>query len=162
MRRVTTAFSILVTASSLALAVGPASAAEVSRDSYKEAVEPICQVNAKANDRLLGSVRSEVKADKLKPAAAKFSKAAAALKSTVRQLKAVPQPSADGPRLTKWLGLVSAEAKGFETVASKLRVGNKGAASAKVIKLTNNASKANNVVIPFEFHYCKFNPSKYT
>ncbi len=137
-------------------------AAEVTRDSYKEAVEPICKVNAKANERILGSVRSEVKAGKLKSAAAKFSKAAAALKATIKQLQGVPQPSADEARLAKWLRYVGTEASIFESAAKKLRAGNKGGASSDVVKLTHNATQANNVVIPFEFHYCKFEPNKYT
>jgi hypothetical protein len=156
-----TALSLLAS-TALACFASTALAAEITRDSYKEAVEPICKTNAKANERLLGNVRNEVKTDKLKPAAAKFSKAAAALKRTVRQLKAVPPPSADQARITKWLGFVTGEARLFETVAAKLRAGDKAAASAKVIKLTHNATQANNVVIPFEFHYCKFEPNKYT
>jgi hypothetical protein len=151
-----------VLAALVALLAVPALAAEVTRDSYKEAVEPICKVNAQANDRILGGVRDEVKADKLRSAATKFAKAAKVLKTTIGQLKPVPRPSADQQRLGKWLGYIESEARLFESAAASLRAGNKTAASAKVIKLTHNATQANNVVIPFEFHYCKFEPSKYT
>jgi hypothetical protein len=146
----------VLAAASLALA------AEVTRDSYRAAVEPICQANTAANERILGGVRQEVKQGKLKPAALKFSKAAQALKRTIAELKAVPQPAADEARLAKWLGFVGTEAALFETGAQKLKAGNKTAAQSVVIRLTHNATLANNVVLPFEFRYCRFEPSRFT
>jgi hypothetical protein len=146
----------------LALVTSLAAAAEVTRDSYREAVEPICQANAQANERILAGVRSEVKAGKLGPAAAQFARAATALKKTQRQLTAVPQPPADAAKLTKWLGSVALEVSLFERIAVQLRAGQKGAAERTVSKLTSNADQANNQVIPFEFHYCRFEPSRFT
>jgi hypothetical protein len=150
------------TAAALAIFVGVAAAGEVTRDSYREAVEPICQSNTQANERILLGVRTEVKANKLKPAAAQFTRAATALKQTQRQLAAVPQPPADQAKLTKWLGAVKLEATLFEQIAAQLRAGKKGAAEHSVAKLTSNAAKANNQVIAFEFHYCRFEPSRFT
>jgi hypothetical protein len=146
----------------LALVTSLAAAAEVTRDSYREAVEPICQANTQANERILAGVRSEVKSGKLRPAAAQFARAATALKKTQRQLAAVPQPPADAAKLTKWLGSVKLEASLFERIAAQLRAGQKGAAEQTVAKLTSNATQANNQVIPFEFHYCRFEPSRFT
>ena len=62
----------LIVAMVLAVA---AFAAEVSRDEYEEAAEPICKTSAKANERILSGVRKEVQQGKLKPAATKFSRA---------------------------------------------------------------------------------------
>lgn len=146
----------------LVLATSLASAAEVTRESYREAVEPICQANAQANERILAGVRSEVKSGRLAPAAAQFSRAAAALKKTQEQLAAVPRPPADEARLAKWLSAVKLEASLFERVAAQLRAGQKAAAERTVAKLTSNANQANNQVIPFEFHYCRFEPSRFT
>ncbi len=139
-----------------------AAAEEVTRDSYKESVEPICKSNTQANEKILKGVRQEVKAGKLKPAGAQFAKAAKALKQTYAQLKAVPQPSADQARLTKWLGYVKTEADLFEAAAKKLKAGNKVGAQAVVIRLTHNANLANNEVFSFNFKYCRFEPSKFT
>jgi hypothetical protein len=140
----------------------PVAASEVTRDSYRAAVEPICQANTTANERILGGVRRQVKQGKLKPASLKFAKAAKALKRTVAELRAVPQPAADEARLAKWLGFVGTEAALFETAAQKLKAGNKTAAQSVVIRLTHNATLANNVVLPFEFRYCRFEPSRFT
>jgi hypothetical protein len=152
----------LVLAAMLLAVSAIAAGAEVSRESYREAVEPICKINTQTNERIFKGVRAEVRHNQLKPAALAFEKAAKALKRTLAQLKAVPQPSADKAKLAKWLGFVKAEADRFEAVAAQLRAGKKIAAEREVVKLTGNANRANNVVIGFEFEYCRFEPSRFT
>jgi hypothetical protein len=149
--------------SALALIVcGAAFAAEVSRDEYKEAAEPICKSNTQANERILAGVRQEVKAGKLKPAAAKFTKASVALKKALRELEAVPRPAADEARLAKWFSYVKIEAELFASAGKKLSAGDKAGAEHIVTQLTQNANKANNEVLPFGFRYCRFEPAKFT
>ena len=140
----------------------PAGAAEVSRDSYREAVEPICRSGTEANERILAGVRKQFNQGKLKPAATRFAKAAGALRGTIARLKAVPRPAADRARLAKWLRFVGVEAKLFQRTAAKLRAANKSGAQAMVIRLEHQANLANNVAIPFEFQYCRFEPSRFT
>jgi hypothetical protein len=144
--------------STASLALG----AEQTRETYTAQVEPICKVNTAANERILKDVKSEVKTGKLKPAAASFAKAASALKKTLAQLKAVPQPSADTAKLTKWLGYIEDEAELFEKTAAKLKAGNKNGAQAMAIRLTHTANLANNQVLAFEFNYCRVDPSQFT
>ena len=147
----------------LALIVcGAAFAAEVSRGEYKEAAEPICKSNTQANERILAGVRKEVKQGKLKPAAAKFTKASVALKKALKELEAVPQPAADEARLAKWFSYVKIEAELFASAGKKLAAGDKAGAQHVVTKLTQNANKANNEVLPFGFHYCRLEPAKFT
>lgn len=145
-----------------ALAAPFAQAAEITRDEYKEQVEPICKANVQANEKILKGVRAKVKAGKLKAAGTQFSQAANALHKAVVQLKAVPQPTADEARLAKWLKYVQEEEGLFRKTASKLKAGDKNGAQAMVIRLTHNANQANNQVLPFEFKYCRFEPSKFT
>jgi hypothetical protein len=140
----------------------PAAATEVTRDSYKEAVEPICKVNTEANEKILKGAKAEVQANKLAPAAIQFTKAAAALKKAYAQLAAVPQPSADKAKLAKWLSYVKAETQLFEATAAKLKAGNKLAAESMVVRLEHTANLANNQVAAFEFEYCRFEPSRFT
>jgi hypothetical protein len=137
-------------------------AAEITRTEYKEQVEPICHANTKANEKILNGVREEVKQGKLTLAATKFQKAATALKSTYRELAAVPRPTADEARLEKWLGYVKTEAGLFQGAAKALKAGNKNKAESYVVKLTHNATLANSTVLSFGFHYCKLQPSKFT
>jgi hypothetical protein len=140
----------------------PVAQAEVTPQSYKEAVEPICKSNTEANERILKGVRGKVKAGKLKAAGTQFARAAAALKKTHGELEAVPRPPADEAKLTKWLGYVATEATLFQKTATKLKAGDKNRAQAMVIRLTHNANRANNQVLSFEFRYCRFEPSKFT
>jgi hypothetical protein len=137
-------------------------AAEVSRDEYKAAAEPICKSSAQANERILAGVRKEVKLGKLKPAAVKFSKASKEQSQALRELEALPQPAADEARLTKWLSYLKIEAELFATAGKKLKAGDKAGAEHITAKLAQNANKANVQVLPFEFRYCRQEPSKFT
>lgn len=144
------------------LAAPFAEAAEVTRESYKEAVEPICRTNTKANERILKGVRQKVKKGKLKPAATQFTKAAKSTHRALGKLKAVPQPTADEARLSRWLKYIQQEEGYFRKIAKKLKAGNKNGAFKMQLQLEHTANQANNTVLPFEFKYCKVNPSKFS
>jgi hypothetical protein len=147
----------------LAMLAAPfAEAAEVTRESYKEAVEPICKTNVEANERILKGVKSKVQTGKLKAAATQFTKAAAALEKAYKQLKAVAQPPADKARLAKWLKYVQEEVGLFRKTATKLKAGDKNGAVRMQFRLEHTANQANNQVLPFEFKYCRAEPSKFT
>jgi hypothetical protein len=144
------------------LAAPFAQATEVTRESYKEAVEPICKTNVQANERILKNVRANVKADKLKLAASQFTKAAEALHKAIPKLKAVPQPTADQAKLAKWLKYIAEEEGFFVKIAKKLNAGDKNGATAMQIRLEHTANLANTEVIAFEFKYCRVEPSKFS
>jgi hypothetical protein len=151
-----------VAAVALVLLAQAAIGAEQTRETYVAQVEPICKVNTKANERILKGVKAEVRAGKLKLAAAQFSKAATALKETLKQLQAVPQPAADKARLMKWLGYIKTEVQLFERTAAKLKAGNKVGAEAMAVRLTHTVNLANGEVVAFEFKYCRADPSQFT
>jgi hypothetical protein len=135
------------------------------RDAYKALVEPICKSNSSAADRLLGPVKGWVKKDKLKQAGQAFSKAAVELEKTQKKLAAVPQPPEDAAKLGKWLSEIKAEVALMKTIAANFNKNTKAGkskATSLAVKLQNNATKANNNVIVFQFRYCKIDPSKYT
>jgi hypothetical protein len=156
---------VAILSGSLIIAVvlaATAFAAEVTRDEYKEAAEPICKTSAKANEQILSGVRKEVRQGKLKAPAAKFSKASKEQAQTLKQLEALSQPSADEARLAKWFGYLKIEAELFEQAGNKLKAGDKPGAEHVFAKLTPNANKANNQVLPFEFRYCRLEPQKFS
>jgi hypothetical protein len=157
-------FAALSTAvMSVAMLATPfAQAAEVTRESYKEAVEPICKTNTEANEKILKGVRKKVQKGELKAAGTQFEKAGKALHKAIVQIKAVPQPTADKAKLAKWLKYVGEEEKLFLKGAKQLKAGNKRGAQETVLRLNSNANQANNQVISFEFKYCRFEPSKFT
>jgi hypothetical protein len=154
---------LIVAAAVVALVLvvcGAAFAAEVSRDEYKEAAEPICKSSAKANEQILAGVRKEVKKGQLKTAAAKFAKASREQAQTLKELEALPQPSADEARLAKWFSYLKIEAELFATAGKKLKAGDKAGAQHVFAKLSLNINKANNQVLPFGFTYCRLNAAK--
>ncbi|HET7574642.1 MAG TPA: hypothetical protein VFJ99_05955 [Solirubrobacterales bacterium] len=152
------ATAVVVLAVAAPVAVGD----EVTRDSYKAEVEPICRANTKANERILRGVRPEVRRGKLVLAGRRFLRAAAALRQALRQIRAVPQPPADQAKLGRWLGYVKQEARLFRTGGKALKAGNKTKAQTVVVKLTHTANLANSQVLSFGFRYCKLNPAKFT
>lgn len=152
---------VFFTAVAMLLAAIPASAEEITPEAYKEQVEPICQKDTEANERILDGVRANVKAGKLKRASRQLSGAAKALKQARAQLAAVPKPAEDSARLTKWLAGVKTEAELFEAAATKLAKGEKNAAQKMIVRLQSNAMKTNNLVLSYQFRYCRLQPSKF-
>lgn len=152
---------LLFVAATALLGVIPASAAEATRESYKQDVEPICKTNAEANERILKGVKGKVRAGKLKAASKQVFAAARALTRTRAQLLQVPKPPADAARLTKWLAYVKTEVELFELLGRRLAKGEVRRTSPVVSRLYRTAIKANNLVVSFEFRYCRFEPSKY-
>ena len=144
------------------LSIVSLAAAEESREGYIAKVEPICQANSKANEKILKPVKKEVTQNKLALAAKQLDQAAKALKTTEAELEAVEQPPADAAKLSKWLGYVKTEASLFEQTGKALKSNNKNKAQQLESKLNANANSANAEVLSFSFHYCRFEPSKYT
>lgn len=148
--------AFFISAGALALA------AETTLDEYKEAVEPICRANSAANQRILAGVRAEVKEGKLKPAAAKFRRAAEALKQTHRELVAVPKPATEESRLRKWLEYVKEEVELLQNAAKALQHGQANRARRYVVIMTATANRANSQILPLDLRACLFHPGQYT
>lgn len=142
-------------------AVPGVAADEAEQKTYKEAVEPICKANTEANERILEGVKAKVKAGKLDAASKQVFAAARALKRARAQLLQVPKPAEDATRLTKWLGYVKTEVQQFEALGRKLANDEKNAAQKMVVRLYSTAKQANNLVLDYEFRYCRFQPSKF-
>jgi hypothetical protein len=137
-------------------------AEEQTRESYVASVEPICKTDKAASDHYLSGVKSLVKQDKLKLAGTDFGKAASALEKAEKQLAAVPQPPADASKLNQWLSGIKGEVSLMRTVGKAFKAGQKGRGTSLAVELQNNANKVNNLVIPFQFKYCRIEPSQYT
>lgn len=147
----------------LLMLVGAASAFALGPEAqtYKEEVEPICQANTEANEKILKGVRKEVREGKTKKASRQLFAAAKALKRARAQLVKVPKPAEDVARLTKWLNGVKTEVELLEATGRKLAKGEKNAAVRMVARLESNARKTNTLVLDYQFRYCRFNPAKF-
>jgi hypothetical protein len=138
-----------LTVASLALAE------ETTRSEYKATVEPICKQNAEANEDILAGVRAKVRQGKLKSAGRQFTRAAAALRSTLAKLRQVPPPAADAETLSEWLAGIEREASRLQETGKALIAGKRHRAETLVRKLTEGARETNAIVAGFGFHHCR-------
>lgn len=139
----------------------PSVAAEATRETFKAAAEPICKTNREANERVLDGARANVQAGKLKKASRQLFAGAKALKRARTQLLAIEKPTEDATRLTKWLKGIKTEVELLEATARKLANGDKNGAMKMIIRLKSNANQTNNLVLDYEFRYCRINPSEF-
>lgn len=150
-----------VVACMLAVGVPAASAAEISRDEYVALAEPICKTNVLANKRIFKGAKEQVKTGRLKAASRHFFRAATAFAKTIRQLEAVPQPTADEARLARWLGYLRTEKEIVAKIGSALAADDKHRASSYSVDLNANSNRANNTVLGFGFDYCYIDPARF-
>ena len=135
---------------------------DITREDYVAQAEPICKVNTLANRRIFKGVRKMVRQNKLDKAAKRFKRAAASLRTTISQLSDLPQPSADQTRLSKWLDYLNVERSFLTKIGKALAADNKFQAQNFIVRLRRNSNLANNTVLPFEFNYCRIDPSRFT
>jgi hypothetical protein len=155
--------ALLAVAATLLLA-GAAVAEETtpSRAEYVSQVEPICEANTIANERILKNVQVKARNGKLKEAGAQFIHASAAFGSTVGKLSAVPRPPEDDARLSRWLDQLRIVQKNLRGLGKALKAENRIRAAHERIRVERSANAANNVGFAFEFHYCRITPSRFT
>lgn len=160
----TTKPAIVATALCAALLTAPTAfaAEEPTRAEYKADVEPICKANTKANENILAGVQGKVNKGKLKQAGSQFTRAATALKGTLRQLKAVPKPVADEERLTEWLQRVDKQRTLLQEIGQALIAEKRRKAETLSVKLVSGARLTNALVVSFGFNYCRFETSDFT
>jgi hypothetical protein len=155
----------LIAAGALALTLslaGLAQAAELTRSEYSARVEPICKVNVEANKKIFKGAKEEVKSGELKKGSTHFFRAATALDKTIKQLEAVPQPSADEAKLGKWLGYLGTESELFTRIGKALAAGQKTQAQNLSVRLNRNSNLANSSVLAFGFNYCRIDPTRFS
>ena len=156
-----TGTTALLVAAFLAATAFAATSTE-ERETYVAAVEPICKTNTKSNEKILSGVRKKIQKGQLSVAAGQFSKASAAFGKAVKQIKAVPQPAADGAKLGKWIGYLETETKMLGEISKALKNNQKSKAQTLSVQLTRNGNQANNSVLGFEFDYCLIDSSKFS
>ncbi|HEX5762239.1 MAG TPA: hypothetical protein VFY04_03855 [Solirubrobacterales bacterium] len=153
--------AVVVLALVFAVPIAGAIEPDPTRDEYVAEVEPVCKANTEANSRILAGVKEQVKQGKLVPAGQRFIRAAGALGKSVRQIAAVPKPSADATKLEKWIGYLKQEKTYLQKIGKALKAGNKFQAQKYAVQLNRNNNKANNTVISFGFKHCRIDSSKF-
>jgi hypothetical protein len=139
------------------LAVAPLAAGEEgTRESYKAQVEPICQANRKANEKIMAGARARVNRGKLTLAGKQFIKVSGSVAGLVKQLAPIPAPAADVRRVEHWLGSIRLLKQRLRNVGKYYKAGEKIKAAHTSILAERAGLSANNTSIVFHFHYCRF------
>jgi hypothetical protein len=141
----------------LTLAVAPlARAEEPSRESYVAQLEPICQANRAANERIMNGAKERVSAGKLKPAGRQFIRVSRSFGSLIKQIAAVPPPPADSHRVERWLALMHLLEGRLLNVGKYFIEGEKIKATHESIQAERSGNSANNAIFALHFRYCRF------
>lgn len=145
-----------------ALGAQAALAAEVSREEYAKAAEPICKANTKANIRIFKGAKDQVREGKLKATSAHFFRARQALAKTISALSSLPRPTADEARLAKWISYLARERDLLGKIGAALRHEDKPGAQELSVRLNRNSNLANNAVLAFPFKWCRIDPGRFS
>ena len=144
-----TAFAMLV----IAPLVG---AEEQTRESYKTQVEPICQANRAANEKIMAGARQRVNRGKLEPAGKQFVRVSESFGGLIKRIVAVPPPAADSHRVERWVELMRLLKTRLRNVGKYFQAGEKIKGTHESILAERSGLSANNISIVFHFHYCRF------
>ena len=145
-------------------AVAAASAEEPTRPQYVEQVEPICQANTEANQRILKNVQAKARSRdpvRMKEAGAQFIHASAVFGKTVGKIAAVPRPPPDNERLLRWFKQLNIVREKLRKLGVALQEGDEIKAAHEQIRVERASNAANNVSFVFEFHACRLTKSRF-
>lgn len=158
---VTAAASVcLLISTGMGLAASPSSA-PVERAEYVRRLETICAPGASATSRAVKGVRANVSRGLLKRAAGQFARAAHIFEGTVKRISVVPRPSADMETLAKWFTDLHLQGSYLDKIAGALQTGEKIRAQGYEARFVHYGNAGNNVVLAFEFHTCRFEPTRF-
>jgi hypothetical protein len=164
MRGTLTTAALVIAATTLAAVSASAEilpGAVPTRAEYVAQVDPICKANTDENKRILQGASEKVNAGKLAQAGRQFTNASAAFGKSVREIKAVPRPPEDSPRLEKWFGFLKIVQTNLGKVGKALKEGNKVRAVHEKIRAERSSNAANNVSFVFGFRYCHLKASQF-
>lgn len=133
----------------------PAHAEEQTRETYNAQVEPLCQANRQANERIMSGARQRVNKNELDAAGKQFVRVSHSFGGLIKRLALVPPPPADGRRVERWLQLMRLLEARLRLVGRYFKAGEKIKATHESILAERAGLSANNISIVFHFHYCR-------
>jgi len=153
-----TALAVLLIATLAVAAI--AHADEPTREAYVAAVEPICKRDREAGERILTDTRENIREGRLAVAGRELIRASERFGLTIRQLVAVPRPSADEERLQKWFKFLRIVRDRIRQTGKLYKEGRRLQATHQSIRAERSGNAANNVSFVFGFHHCRLGGSR--
>jgi hypothetical protein len=139
------------------LAVTPLVAAdEQTRETYKTQIEPICEANRAANERIMDGARERINKNELGPAGRQFIQVSASFGGLINRLTTIPPPAADKRRVSRWFEQMRLLKTRLRNVGKYYKAGEKIKAAHESILAERSGISANNISIVFKVRYCRF------
>jgi hypothetical protein len=141
---------------------GAAHGDEPTRESYVATVDPICQRDREAGERILRGTKDNIRDGKLGVAGRKLIRASERFGKTIRQIVTVPRPSADETKLQKWFGFLRIVKERIRKTGKFYKEGKRLKATHESIGAERSGNAANNVSFAFHFRYCRLSRSRFS
>jgi hypothetical protein len=129
---------------------------EQTRETYKAAVEPICQANREANERIMEGARERVNKGKLELAGKQFIRLSGSFGGMITKLLPIPAPPADDHRIDRWFEQMRLLKQRLRNIGKYYKAGERIKATHESILAERAGITANNTTVPLHFHYCRF------
>jgi hypothetical protein len=155
---------LLIALTGLAIAIAPVFASageEPTRPEYVATLEQICKPGTEATQRAVHGIRHDVRSERLRLAASKFSQARRIFAHTVDSISSVPRPEADRRALERWFTALGRERVYLGRIVTVLRAEDVAGFQRVSADFIHQGNRANNVVVSFGFNYCSFKPSRF-
>jgi hypothetical protein len=134
----------------------PAAAAEQTRESYKELVEPICEANRTVNARIMAGARQRINKKNFVLAGKQFIRVSGSFGRLIKRLAPVPPPVGDERRVARWLKFMRLIKARLRTVGKYYKQGADIKAAHESILAERSGISANNISIVFKLRNCRF------
>lgn len=148
---------VLLAGASLALG-----AEEQTRETYKAQIEPICEANRSANERIMAGARERISRDELDPVGKQFIQVSGSVGGLIQRLVKVPPPPADEHRVERWFEQMRLLKTRLRNVGKYYKEGKEIKATHESILAERSGISANNISIVFKVRSCRFGRIKGT
>jgi predicted aconitase len=147
---------ILATAAALLGAVPLAHGEEQTRETYKARVEPICEVNRKANERIMEGAQRRVNRSEFTAVGKQFIRVSESFGGLIPKLAKVPPPLGDERRVERWFEQMRLVKTRLRQTGKYYKEGEDIKAAHEAILAERSGIAANNISIVFKVRYCRF------
>ena len=129
---------------------------EQTRESYKAQVEPICEVNREANERIMDGAQKRVNKREYIAVGKQFVRVSESFGSLIPKLVAVPPPVGDEHRVERWFEQMRLLKTRLRQTGKYYKQGEEIKAAHEAILAERSGIAANNISIVFKVRYCRF------
>jgi hypothetical protein len=146
----------LAIAAALLAAVPLAHAEEQTRETYKAQVEPICEANRKANERIMDGAQRRINKREYGAVGKQFIRVSESFGGLIPRLAAVPPPVGDERRVERWFEQMRLVKTRLRQTGKYYREGEDIKAAHEAILAERSGIAANNISIVFKVRNCRF------